>query len=139
MMPVDEHLLHGLYKHWNASTWAAWTRRQCVTAGRCMSAAINCGALHSRTVVLLTSCNPRTNDMFCRFIAGSGDEHGVLVLSIRNRCREQDYRDQAKDTESIVCVSQLLPAYMQTWLHTLSIKTDGQVHNPTYVSPFKCW
>lgn len=133
-MPVNERLSHALdIGHSNASTRAAWMTRRCFTADRHGSGRSLCCARPC-----CAAAGPRADlgqCYTCRFITGSGDEHGVLVLSIRDSCRQQNDSDPPVSTELTVCPFQLLPVYMQAWLHTLNIRTDGQVHKPSCLSP----
>ena len=63
-----------------------------------------------------------------RFMSGSGDEGGVIVLSVTGGCLfGRESSSQRTHAEATVCTCQLLPAYLQVWLHTLQIQIDGQV------------
>ena len=52
----------------------------------------------------------------------------MLVLSIKNTCRQ--HRSPEGGAIQDVCLLQLLPAFLQAWLHTLTFTIDGQVSDP---------
>ena len=54
----------------------------------------------------------------------------MLVLSIRNSCREHRHRSPTSNAKPEICLLQLLPDSLQAWLHTLVLRIDGQVMRP---------
>lgn len=67
----------------------------------------------------------------CRYLTGWGDEHGTMVLIVRSLQPHLNETKASGVKESVgsvqVCLFQMVPWFLQLWLHTLQVAIDGQV------------
>lgn len=67
----------------------------------------------------------------CRYLTGWGDEHGTMVLVVRSLQPHVNATSASGVEESVgsvqVCLFQMVPWFLQLWLHTLQVAIDGQV------------
>ena len=68
-------------------------------------------------------------------MTGLGDEHGTLVLIVRlaqrgNATSQAAGGGRPADSPVRVCTFQMVPWFLQLWMHTLQIAIDGQVRRP---------